>query len=287
MKILYTFLCFFLMTAASFAQDVIVKKTGEMINGKVLEVGVEFLKYKRGDQTDGPVYTMPLKYVYAVSYADRTQDIFTTPDSTILKEFLAKEDTTEQVSFWESERSQVAFGLGLLKSYTKIDDNSGKNSIQVPLVFGGYAIEMKKDLMLGVEFVYSSYKTSGNVNDQYDEFVSDYTIQESIMSFNAYVKKNFTLNSHIFPYVKVGVGFNNSQIDLNSSLDLDQRGRRSLIIQSAGNVTGLNIIGRIGMEYYFNPKFGVFLDAGTGQSNIQFGMITTLSSPFKKKKKTE
>ncbi|MFI5151192.1 MAG: hypothetical protein ACHQRM_15785 [Bacteroidia bacterium] len=71
---------FILFLFASFtclhAQDTIVRKNGEMVLSKVLEVGTTELKYKRTDSPDGPVYVVQKWELRYVVYANGRKESF-------------------------------------------------------------------------------------------------------------------------------------------------------------------------------------------------------------------
>lgn len=58
------------------AQDFITKKTGEDIKAKVTEVGRTEVKYKKYDNLDGPVYTIPVSEILVIRYENGTNDVF-------------------------------------------------------------------------------------------------------------------------------------------------------------------------------------------------------------------
>ena len=73
-KILFILLCF--VTICVQAQDVIVKKDGSIIQSKVLEVNETNIKYKKQSNQNGPTYTIGIKDVLAINYANGDKDTF-------------------------------------------------------------------------------------------------------------------------------------------------------------------------------------------------------------------
>lgn len=68
-----------LMTIAcvsAWSQDLITKRTGEDIKAKVTEVGQTEIKYKKYDNPDGPVYSIPVSEVLIIRYENGSNDIF-------------------------------------------------------------------------------------------------------------------------------------------------------------------------------------------------------------------
>lgn len=60
----------FLFATSLFAQDKIYKKRGPVINAKVIEIGVDEIKYKLTDSPDGPVYVADKSSLKEIVYAD-------------------------------------------------------------------------------------------------------------------------------------------------------------------------------------------------------------------------
>jgi len=62
----------------SFTQDIIYRKDKTIHEGKVLEVDLEDVKYKRADIIDGPIYRISKKDILKIRYANGTEEIFNT-----------------------------------------------------------------------------------------------------------------------------------------------------------------------------------------------------------------
>jgi len=57
-------------------QDVIVMKTGDEIKGKVLDIGLTEVKYKRYDNPNGPIYTLKKSEIFMIKYGNGNKDVF-------------------------------------------------------------------------------------------------------------------------------------------------------------------------------------------------------------------
>jgi hypothetical protein len=68
-KILFVLSALFL-THTLFAQDKIYKKHGPVINAKVIEVGVDEIKYKLSDSPDEPIYVVDKSSIKMIQFAD-------------------------------------------------------------------------------------------------------------------------------------------------------------------------------------------------------------------------
>lgn len=64
------------------AQDLILLKSAEEINGKVEQISRSELSYRKAELPEGPLYTIPLKDVFSVTYANGVVETFkTVPES--------------------------------------------------------------------------------------------------------------------------------------------------------------------------------------------------------------
>jgi len=58
------------------AQDVIVKKNGEEIKAKVEQVSDTEIKYRKADNSTGPIYSITKAEIFMIKYANGTKDVF-------------------------------------------------------------------------------------------------------------------------------------------------------------------------------------------------------------------
>jgi hypothetical protein len=63
----------------SFAQDTLVKKDGTQVLGKVLEVSITEVKYKKAELPDGPVYIEDKAIISKIKYQGGFVDLFPEP----------------------------------------------------------------------------------------------------------------------------------------------------------------------------------------------------------------
>jgi hypothetical protein len=59
-----------------FAQDIIVMRSGEEIQAKILEVNELEVKYKKFDYQDGPTFIVSKSKIFMIKYADGSKDVF-------------------------------------------------------------------------------------------------------------------------------------------------------------------------------------------------------------------
>ncbi|WP_026463268.1 hypothetical protein [Adhaeribacter aquaticus] len=74
-KILLLFFFIFFSYAAN-AQDIIIKKNGDEIQAKVLEIEVNVVKYKRFDNLTGPTISVLKNELFMIKYENGTKETF-------------------------------------------------------------------------------------------------------------------------------------------------------------------------------------------------------------------
>ena len=92
MKQLLVILFLLLCTNNLCAQDVIVKKDGDIIRSKVLEVTPSGIKYKKQSNPNGPTYTINISDVLSVNYENGEKESYGTaqPEATNTPQYIVK-----------------------------------------------------------------------------------------------------------------------------------------------------------------------------------------------------
>lgn len=80
-KMLFLFCLICLALLGVQAQDLITLRDGTDIEGKVLQVSPDEIKYKRADNPDGPLFVLPVEEVLMVRYANGANQVFERPVS--------------------------------------------------------------------------------------------------------------------------------------------------------------------------------------------------------------
>lgn len=94
MKALYTILVFVLtlMLNKVFTQDLIIKKNGEEIQCKVLEVLLTEVKYKKLSNLEGPTYSIMKTEIFMIKYENGEKEVFS--DSEKEKQLSSSDDSS-------------------------------------------------------------------------------------------------------------------------------------------------------------------------------------------------
>ncbi len=75
-KAVFTLVILLLSSVALFADDIIVMRNGDVINGKVTEITLTEIKYKKVSNPDGPTYTVAQADVLAINYENGEKETF-------------------------------------------------------------------------------------------------------------------------------------------------------------------------------------------------------------------
>ncbi len=76
MKQLFTIILLSLLTNTMVSQDIIIKKNGEEISSKIIEINEAQVKYRKGSQSDGPLYSLNVSEIILIKFADGTNEVF-------------------------------------------------------------------------------------------------------------------------------------------------------------------------------------------------------------------
>lgn len=89
-----------------FSQDLITLKSGQDISAKIIEVGINEIKYKKFDNIDGPTFTISKSDVLITRYKNGTKDIYNVENKeTKNNEEMTAQGTNDAVSFYKGRNS--------------------------------------------------------------------------------------------------------------------------------------------------------------------------------------
>lgn len=76
MKKTLPILVLILLTKVSLCQDLIIKKSGDLIKAKVIEIGDSIIKYKKFENKNGPTYNISVAEIKSINYENGTKENF-------------------------------------------------------------------------------------------------------------------------------------------------------------------------------------------------------------------
>ena len=147
-----------LTTSITFAQDLLIKKNGEELNVKVLEVTTSEIKFKRNEIPNGPVYSIVKSEVLFIKYENGVKDIFSDKQSEVAKK---PEKVTAEIKPIEkkvAEDIKVSFGIkgGLNNSNLTGDSSYETHKAYQAYHFGLFLeIRLNSGVSIQPELLYS------------------------------------------------------------------------------------------------------------------------------------
>lgn len=115
------------------AQDNIYKSDGTTIEAKVLEVGVQIIKYHRYDNVDGPVYSISKREVSKIVYENGTKDIFNGREAAARPSIRDQKKLNYGNNIIAVAPLQINEGIGVGLSYERVLDKNGIISFYLPI----------------------------------------------------------------------------------------------------------------------------------------------------------
>jgi len=274
------------VTAADF--DVIVKKNGEIIHGKVMEVNLELIRYKRTDIPDGPIYVIPREDVFAISYRNQLTEYVAPVDSLFLsgRRFPStKNDKTVSKAKQQGNNDLFPYlaegsfyigvgGIGNISLVSDIDLYTAENI--GPGAHITYFFPFKTNLELGATVGYARFKYSQQLYSEYDQLKTNTNLTESLLNFGVLAKYSIDLLI-LKPYASGGISYISSSVKSTSEVTfIDDN--RVVVVEGGSRSKRFGILMRIGVNVKLLKNFGVYGDVGTGLTLVQLGAVIKLSN---------
>jgi hypothetical protein len=277
---------FLMCSLAAMAQDVIIKKNGDEINSKVLEVGVTEIKYKKADNLNGPDYVIYKSDVFLIKYADGRKDIINPMEAT---EDAARPKKVSNPNNAFSEKKSflsAGYGFGVGKwmfgwwgdnGYNYSYYNDTASTLLGPF-YVKYEYGISDEWSLGFAFAYLKYET--DYQYPYYMYNSNYTSgyyvyykhKETYESFSGLIRANwhFATTEKLDAYYGFGLGLRTG--NWRSSTNDPNQGYN--YYGNSNDYTGspLGFETTIGLRYKFAKHLAAYSEAGIAKSAIQFGL---------------
>lgn len=270
--------------AAAF--DVIVLNNGDIIHGKVVEVGMLLIRYKRTDIPDGPIYELYKSEVYAISYRNQLTEYLEPQGSSVFEsqvppppiDSIALPDSAYFSDFaadnWYSsiQSGEVRLGFGLIRNYSRVKEvDDYQNEVSFPSVHISYMFPVNQSIDLGLAMGFAGFKYADKSFSEYDQLMTDRTIKESLFSIAVIGKYGFDMEL-IRPYVLTGVSFTNSSVRTEGTITFTDDGR-TIILQGGGRSGHFGVPLRGGVDIRISHSYSAFIEVGTGFSLMQLGGV--------------
>jgi len=191
------------------SQDLIIKKNGDEIKSKVLEVNLSIIKYKKYDNLNGPTFEIKKADVFIIKYENGTKDIINSiKSSTVSIKDQSDEQVDEDLCFTENHKStSIIYGVSSLFGGIASFDVGNDNFFIGPIVFS-FDKGLSKNISLAIRPAIMYYQ----YNYDYQYYSGGYTrtsYNESDLFFGAAQVRldyHFATTSKIDPYFGIGGG---------------------------------------------------------------------------------
>ena len=264
--------------------DVIILTNGEIIHGKVVEVGIELIRYQRTDIPDGPVYEIFRSEVFAISYRNQVTEYFAPHDEKDayyqgIGEPEELRDTPEHIPEEEDDwyaglqHGELRIGLGAIRNHTMIREvEDFRSESGFPGFYATYVFPaLVPGLNVGVSVGLASYNYSDRRVSEYDRLITDRDIRESLFSIAAVGKYSLGID-FLSPYLLGGLGYANSNVRSDGIVTFTDTDR-AVSVQGGARSGEPLLIMRAGTDVRITDEVSAFLDIGTGFALIQFGGV--------------
>lgn len=265
------------LPATSFAQDIIMKKNGDEINSKVLEINDSEIKYKKFDNIDGPSYILPKSEVFMIKYADGRKVIINRMDVPDASE--PKKEIANEKKIFQEKKSYISLGYGfgtflgvgsaswLFGNNSFYQDNSN-GSLTGPF-YMKYEYGVTEDFGIGINLAYLEYKFSDSNYYGYYYFTSNqvqFTRTYTYTSFSGLLRANwhFGNSDKVDPYFGFGLGYRTGTWKYTSNDPLGTKGTSIVSLPFGFETT-------FGIRIRFSEHVGAYAEAGLAKSAVQLG----------------
>lgn len=123
-----------LISFAVQAQDLIIKRNGDEIKSKVLEVALTIIKYKKFDNPNGPTFEILKSEVFIIKYENGTKDVINPIEEKEDRNNSIKDNSS--LAYTRNHRStSIVYGLSALFGGITSYGDGGSEMVIGPLLF--------------------------------------------------------------------------------------------------------------------------------------------------------
>ncbi len=262
--------------------DVIVLNNGSIIHGKVVEVGLQLIRYKRTDIPDGPIYELEKSKVFAISYRNQlteymdpqSEEAFADQGSSAISDSTDLKDPDLGNDLWHSsiDSGDLRLGFGFIRNFSRVKEvEDYQSEFSFPSVHISYLFPVNENIDLGMAVAFAGFKYQDKSFSEYDQLMTDRTINESLFSI-ALVGRYWVDMDLLRPYFLTGISYTNSSVRTEGSVAFSDD-ERSILVHGGARSGNFGIPLRGGVDIRISEPVNVFLEVGTGLSLLQVGAV--------------
>jgi hypothetical protein len=135
-------------TLVTRAQDMLILKSGEDINAKIVEIGTQEITYRKFENLDGPIYTIPKEKIFMIKYQNGTKETFGSQ--------LNEDAKTEQKKVLNAPPVQEKKSISLNDSQRKLQKGKVLTGIGTSFSTVGAALLISGGVVFGNSVYYSN-----------------------------------------------------------------------------------------------------------------------------------
>ena len=176
-----------------FSQDIIVKKDGEEIKSKIIEIGIDNVKFKKFDNLEGPDYVLPKYDIVFVKFANGIKEVFNVEKSN---------KTSQEVRKGPHMGMHLTPGIGKLSGESSKMGFSYNIGMDLNIYFNDYV-----GIKTGFNYqkISLEYETSNSYFGNGFSSSYNYTISGKVNSFGIPFKLLVTSGKKVGVYFEMGV----------------------------------------------------------------------------------
>lgn len=270
-------------TSLLFAQDVIYKNDGTVLQTKVLEITNESIKYKKFEQLDGPLRNIPLTDVFMIIYNDGTKEVFKNKsvpqtnenqNNELKVDHSKKNNIKENPNTYKSQNKEekipdIVFNFGIRAGYFMPSEDAIKEIYGNGVSFGSdINIWSKKGFGGGISIEYFGKKGDPY---QYSSGLQIDNAESKISIIPIYLTSGYRIanNKKVIPYFGLGVGLFLFNEKVSATIYDPNTGENSYLSNEASETAfGFHIFSGIHLNniIYFELEYsyGAIRGAGNG-----------------------
>ncbi|MGK7389995.1 MAG: hypothetical protein ACNS60_06580 [Candidatus Cyclobacteriaceae bacterium M2_1C_046] len=253
------------------AQDLIVKKGGEIVQSRVIEVGIDEITYKRYDNLSGPIYKILKSSVYSIRYENGIVEMFDDEQpsgddeySERNKEIIARVDDPVYLNLSEEDKPNffrdaellISLGIGTGRVvHSREVHQPNIQTVSFPETVLKIELAGKDNFSFGIMSGFNSVMEENMASHRYGY------INYFISAITTY---HIDTDSKLFPYISLGAGISGWNALQSEEFIYPGPNNRMISFYSTGI---------IGFKYMASDNIGVFVDTRIGYPVHAIGQL--------------
>lgn len=199
MKTTLWLIFFSLSFQIGYSQDIIIKKDGDKIKATVVEVGLDEVKYKKYETSDGPIYLIMKSDIFMIEYDNGDKDIFNNEKPSQNQQETQIQDQEQETTIRKNETGSrsSAVRVGFIIGFTlaNLASEPSGNTNARPGLQAGLGLEIpfspQISMQTGLLFTQRGLRNSAEVTEFGETYESKLKFNLSYLDIPFNAKFNF------------------------------------------------------------------------------------------------